>query len=150
MAKAEVVHVPYKGTTGALVALMSGEAPLMFAPALTVLPQINAGKIRALAITSRQRSSTLPKLPTVAESGLPGYEASQWYGLLAPAGVSREVVALVNAKTVEAVRDPAVASRLAQEGSIPGASTPEQFATHLKNEIEKWAKVVRQSGATVD
>jgi tripartite-type tricarboxylate transporter receptor subunit TctC len=150
MAKAEIVHIPYKGTTGALTALVSGEAPLMFAPALTVLPHINSGRIRALAITSSARAATLPKLPTVAESGLPGYEASQWYGLLAPAGVAPQIVSQLSARTVETMRDPSVTSRLASEGTIPLGGSADEFAAHLTSEIAKWAKVVRQSGATVD
>lgn len=150
MAKIDVVHVPYKGTTAALVAIVSGEAPLMLAPALTVLPHISAGKLRAVAITSSVRSPVFLKLPTVAESGLPGYEASQWYGVLAPAAMSAQTVAYLNKHIIETLRDSTVSDRLSREGSILIGNTPPQFAAHLKSEIEKWARVVRQSGARID
>jgi tripartite-type tricarboxylate transporter receptor subunit TctC len=150
MAKIELVHIPYKGTTGALIALLGGEAPLMLAPALTVLPQIQAGKLRALAITSTRRSSVLPNLPTVAESGLPGFEASQWYGVLLPAGASAEIIGRLNREIVAVLKLPEVSEALARDGTIAIGSTPAEFAAYLRSEIDKWAKVVKASGARVD
>ncbi len=150
MAKINLVHVPYKGTTPALIAILSGEVPLMLAPALTVLPHINGGKLRGLAITSRSRSAALPELRTVAESGLPGYEASQWYGVLVPAGTPQEIVDLLNREIAGIMRMTEVTERLAREGSIPVGGTPQQFAVYLRDEITKWSRVVKVSGARVD
>ncbi|MBC7781999.1 MAG: tripartite tricarboxylate transporter substrate binding protein [Proteobacteria bacterium] len=150
MAKIDLVHIPYKGTTGALTALVGGEAPLMLAPALTVLPQIQAGKLRALAITSSKRSSVLPDLPTVAESGLPGFEASQWYGVLLPVGAAPEIVDRLNREIVAVLKLPEVSQALARDGSILVGSSASEFSTYLKSEIDKWAKVVKASGARVD
>lgn len=150
MAMINLVHVPYKGTTPALIAILSGEVPLMLAPALTVLPHVNNGKLRALAITSRSRSAALADLPTVAESGLPGYEASQWYGVLVPAGTPQEIVDHLNREIASIMRMADVTDRLAREGSIPIGDTPQQFSEYLRDEIVKWAKVVKISGARVD
>ncbi len=150
MAKIKLVHVPYKGTTPALIAILSGEVPLMLAPALTVLPHVNNGKLRALAITSRSRSAALPGLPTVAESGLPGYEASQWYGVLVPAGTPPKIVDQLNREIASIMRMADVTDRLTREGSIPVGDTPQQFSAYLRDEIAKWAKVVKISGARVD
>ncbi len=150
MAKINLVHVPYKGTTPALIAIVSGEVPLMLAPALTVLPHVNSGKLRSLAITSRNRSAALPDLRTVAESGLPGYEASQWYGVLVPTGTPQEIVNLLNREIAGIMHMAEVSERLAREGSIPLGGTPQQFAAYLRDEIVKWSKVVKISGARVD
>lgn len=150
MATIELVHVPYKGTTPAVIALLGNEVPLMLAPALTVLPHVNAGKARALAITSATRAKVLPDLPTVAESGVPGYEASQWYGVMAPAGTSPPVIAKLNAKIRDIVRSPDVSDRLSQEGSIPVGGSAEEFGRYLASEIQKWARVIRASGARAD
>lgn len=150
MAKINLVHVPYKGTTPALIAILSGEVPLMLAPALTVLPHVNTGKLRALAITSRSRSAAFADLPTVAESGLPDYEASQWYGVLVPAGTPQEIVNHLNREIASIMRMADVTDRLKREGSIPIGDTPQQFSEYLRDEIAKWAKVVTISGARVD
>lgn len=117
---------------------------------LTVLPHVNAGKLRALGITSARRSEALPDLPTVAESGLPGFEASQWYGVLVPAGTPDTIVSVLNAEFVRVMQVPELRTRLLREGSIPLGSTPQQFADYLRSEIPKWAQVVRYSGARVD
>lgn len=150
MAQVKLTHVPYKSAGPALIAVVSGETPLSFLPALTVLPQVNAGKLRALAITSAKRSAALPDLPTVAESGLAGFEASQWYGVLVPAGTASGVISTLNEALVKIIRLPELQTRLSKEGSIPIASSASEFANYLKSEIAKWAKVVRYSGARVD
>jgi tripartite-type tricarboxylate transporter receptor subunit TctC len=150
MAKVKLVHVPYKGTTPAVVALLGGEVPLMLAPALTVLPHVSGGKVRALAITSTTRSAALPDLPTVSESGVPGYEASQWYGVLVPAGTPVAAIARLNREIVAIMHLPEVVERLTREGSIPLGTTPEAFASYLQAEITKWSRVVKVSGARVD
>lgn len=122
----------------------------MVAPALTVLPHVKNGKLRALAITSRSRSAALPDLPTVAESSLPGYEASQWYGVLVPTGTPQEIVEQLNREIASIMRMADVTDRLTREGSIPIGDTPQQFSAYLSDEIAKWAKVVKISGARVD
>lgn len=150
MARIELVHVPYKGTTPAVTALLGNEVPVMLAPALTVLPHVNAGKARALAITSATRAAVLPDLPTVSESGVPGYEASQWYGVMAPAGTPAALIARLNAEIRDIIRTPEVTDRLAQQGSIPVGGTAEAFGRYLAAEIQKWAQVIRVSGARAD
>ena len=150
MAQVQLVHVPYKGTGPALIAVLSGEAPLTMAPALVVLPHVKTARMRALAITSKERSKTLPDLPTVAESGVPGYEASQWYGLMAPAGTPDAIVARLNGELVKIVKSPDMSARLATEASIPIGSTPQEFSSYLKEEIVKWARAVKLSGARVE
>jgi tripartite-type tricarboxylate transporter receptor subunit TctC len=150
MAKIDIVHVPYKGTTAAIVAILSGESPLMLAPALTLKSHINAGKIRGLAITSKTRSEAFPKLGTVSESGLKGYEASQWYGILAPRGLATQHISFLHKNIVAVMRDEMVKSSLSNEGSLIIGSTPSEFSQHINSEIEKWEKVVKQSSARID
>jgi tripartite-type tricarboxylate transporter receptor subunit TctC len=150
MANVRLVHVPYKGTTPAVVALLSGEVPLMLAPALTVLPHVHAGKLRALAITSAKRSEALPDLPTVAESGVAGYEASQWYGVLVPAGTPEPIVSRLNREIAGIMRARDVKDKLAGEGSLAVGNSPEEFGSYLKSEIVKWNAVIKSSGARVD
>jgi tripartite-type tricarboxylate transporter receptor subunit TctC len=150
MAHVKLVHVPYKGTGPAVVALLSGEVPLMLAPALTVLPHVQAGRVRAIATTSAKRSDALPDVPTVAESGVPGYEASQWYGVLVPRGTPPAIVDRLNREIVAIMNDADVKARLAREGSVAIGDTPQEFASHLRAEIAKWSRVVKVSGARVD
>lgn len=150
MAKVKLTHVPYKSAGPALIALVSGEVPLSFLPGLTVLTQVNAGNLRALAITSAKRSTVLPDLPTVAESGLPGFEASQWYGVLVPDGTPATIVSTLNDALVKAIRLPDLQHRLLKQGSIPVGSTSDQFAEYLRSEIAKWRRVVTYSGARVN
>src|SRR5438876_6157961 len=143
MAGVHMVHVPYKGIAPAMTDLMSGEVQLMFGTVVALVPHIQAGKLRALAVTSRKRSSLLPDLPTLAESGLPDYEAGSWYGILAPAGTSREVIDRLHGAIVKALKQPDVSKRLAAEGAEVIGSTPDEFAAHIKAEIARVGAVVR-------
>ena len=149
LAKVEMVHLPYRGSGPAVVGILSGEATIMFMPTTNAVPLVKEGRLRALAVTSRERLPAMPELPTVAESGLKGYESSQWYGLLAPAGTPADVLNLLNADAVKIMRVPEMKQRLIGEGILAVGSSREQFAAHIKSEITKWAKVIRQSGARV-
>ena len=150
MAKVTMIHVPYRGTGPAIVGLMSGEASVMFMPTTNAVPLVRSGRLRALAVTSRERVPALPELPTVSESGLKGYESSQWYGLLAPAGTSAEVLGLLNSRVMKIMQAPDMKQRLSGEGLVAVGSTREQFAAYIKVEFTKWAKVIKESGAKVD
>lgn len=146
----EATHIPYKGAAPALMATISGEVDAFFPTIISGTPQVKSGKLRALAVTTTDRSPLLPEVPTVAEQGFPGYEVSGWYGLLAPAGVPNEVLAALSAETVKALRDAEVKQRMGSGGAVPVGNTPEQFAAYMKTEATKWAKVVKLSGATAD
>jgi tripartite-type tricarboxylate transporter receptor subunit TctC len=150
MAGVDIVHVPYKGSSPAVTDLMGGQVQLMFDNLPSSLAQIKAGKLRAIAVTSAQRSPTLPNIPTIAESGLPGFEASSWFGLLAPAGTPAAVVARINADVNQWLQTAEAKEKLLAQGAVPAGGTPEQFAAHIRAETEKWAKVVKVSGAKVD
>jgi tripartite-type tricarboxylate transporter receptor subunit TctC len=144
-----MLHVPYNGTGPALIGVLSGEAAVIVVPGALV-PYVRSGRLRALAITSPQRSQALPDLPTVAESGLPGFEATQWYGVMAPAGTPDNVVARLNSEFVRVVRTPQMKALLIKDASIPIGSTPGELAAHLKDEIAKWAQVVKLARIRVD
>jgi tripartite-type tricarboxylate transporter receptor subunit TctC len=146
----KMIHIPYRGSGPAMIGLLAGDAPVMFLPAINAGPQIAAGRVRALAVTSRERMLAMPDLPTVAESGLPGYESSQWYGVLAPATTPAEVLNFLNAHIVKIMSSAEMKSRMTGDGLVPIGSSREQFAAHIKTEIEKWARVIRASGAEVD
>ena len=149
LANVKMVHVPYRGTGPAIVGLMSGEASVMFMPTTNAVQLVKAGKLRGLAVTSSTRLSVLPQLPTVAESGLKGYESSQWYGMLAPAGTPAEILNVLNAHLVKIMQAPDMKQRMTDSGNVAVGSTRDAFAAHLKTEFDKWAKVIRQSGARV-
>ena len=145
-----LVHIPYKGTPQAVVDLLSGQVQAMFANTLSVLPQVKAGRLRALAISSAKRSAAVPALPTVAESGMPGYESGTWFGLFAPAGTPREIVGRLNTELVRVMTSADVKAKLLDQGADPVTGTPEQFRAFVKNELEKWSKVVKIVGIKLD
>ena len=148
-----MVHFPYRGSGPALIDLIGGSMDLMFDNLPSALPQIKAGKLKALAVTSATRSAALPDLPTVAEAGgasLKGYEASSWFGLMAPAGTPPEVVARLQQETAKALLSPALKERLQAQGAIPGGMSSPAFVSFIAAETLKWAAVVKASGAKVD
>ena len=146
-----MLHFPYRGSGPALLDLIGGTMDLMFDNLPSALPQIRAGKLKALAVTSAQRSAALPELPTIAEAGpVPGFEASSWFGLLAPAGTPGDIVNRIQQECAKALGTPALKERLLSQGAIPSGSTPAQFAGFIAAETKKWARVVKVSGAKVD
>src|SRR4051812_13612849 len=145
MAKIKLEHVPYKGTGPALTDLLGGRVQVMFNSAVSILPQVRSGKLRAIAMTAAKRSSAMPDLPTVAESGVPGYEAASWYGVLAPARTPSPIVGRLNAEIVAIARMPDVRERLAADGADPIGSSPEAFAAHIKRELARWARVIEEA-----
>ncbi len=149
-AKVSLVHVPYKGTPLAVTDLLSGQVQMMFANALSVLPQVEAKRLRALAVSSAKRSAAARDLPTVAESGLPGFDTSTWFGLLAPAGTPKEIVSRLGGELRKIAQMPDIRERLVSQGADPIGSTPEEFRAHIKAEIAKWGKAVLASGARVE
>ena len=148
-----MVHIPYRGSGPALIDLIGGNMDVMFDNLPSALPHIKAGKLKALAVTSATRSAAVPELPTIAEAGGPalkGYEASSWFGLLAPAGTPMEVVSRLQQETAKALATPALKERLLAQGAIPGGMSPAEFARFIEAETKKWAQVVKASGAKVD
>jgi tripartite-type tricarboxylate transporter receptor subunit TctC len=150
MTGTNMTHVPYKGSAPALTDLVGGQVNIMFDNMPSALPHIKAGKLRALAVTSSKRASVLPDLPTIEETGLKGYEASSWFGLLAPAGTANDVVQKLSAEIQKIVAMPAVQEKMHGLGAIPVGNSAEQFSAHIKAEIVKWEKVVRASGAKAE
>jgi tripartite-type tricarboxylate transporter receptor subunit TctC len=146
----DMQHVPYKGSAPAVADLIGGQTAIMFDNMPSVMPHVKAGKLRALAVTTARRSPALPDVPTIAESGVPGYDTSSWFGLLAPAGTPADVVARLNAAIAKALADPDVKTKLAEQGAEPHPEKPEQFAAFIASETAKWGKVVKESGASVD
>ena len=146
----DMVHVPYKGAAPALQGLLAGDTQLMFDNLASSTPQIRAGKLRALAVTTARRTALMPELPTLAESGLPGFDITTWWGFLAPAGTPKEVIAKWNAEVVRILSTPEMKAFFAQQGAEPAPTTPEQFADLIRSEIPKYAKIVKASGAKVD
>jgi tripartite-type tricarboxylate transporter receptor subunit TctC len=150
LADTQLIHIPYRGSGPAINGIVAGEVPVMFLPAINAGPLIASGRLRGLAVTSKDRLSSLPELPTVASSGLTGYESSQWYGLLAPNGTANEVLNILNKQVRTIMQTADMQLRMKNDGLIPIGSSRELFATHIKTEIDKWAKVIASSGATVD
>jgi len=150
MAKVDMVHVPYKGNVPAITDLIAGQTSLLFATMPTVLPQVQAGRLRALAVTSSARSPAAPELPTIAEAALPGYSVTNWIGVFAPAGTPREIILKLNAEIVRTMQAPDIQKRLLNEGAKFTPWSPDQFASFVKAELAKWAKVVKEAGIRVD
>jgi tripartite-type tricarboxylate transporter receptor subunit TctC len=140
-----MVHVPYKGLSPALTDLLSGQIQLMFSSTIAMLPQVRAGRLRPLAMTSAKRSAAMPDVPTVAESGVPGYETASWYGVLAPAGTVKTIIDRLNREIVKAVELPDVRERLMSEGAEPVGGSPAEFTAHIKRELARWALVIKQA-----
>jgi tripartite-type tricarboxylate transporter receptor subunit TctC len=146
----DITHVPYKGSV-ALGDLLSGEqVHFMFATIPSVIQLVRSGKLHALAVTSLQRSAAAPELPTLAESGYPGFEASSWFGLLGPAEMPREIALKLQAEIARMLKIPEIREKLVQQGADPVGSTPDEFAAYIRNETAKWAKVVKASGAKAE
>jgi tripartite-type tricarboxylate transporter receptor subunit TctC len=150
LAKIDIVHIPYKGNTPAIADLMGGQTSMTFATMPTVLPQVKAERLRALAVTGAQRSPALPNTPTVAEAALAGFDVTNWIGIFAPAGTPPDIVNKLNAEIMRIMRLPDVEPRLAAEGAQFTPNTPAEFGTFVKSEIAKWGKVIRDSGIRVD
>ena len=147
MAGINVVHIPFKGSPAAVIGVIAGQIVMAFPNIPPALPHVRSGKLKALAVTTAKRSAALPDLPTIAESGLPGYEATAWFGVLAPAGTSSAIIAKLNSAIVKSVHVCEMRERLSAEGTEAVGNTPEQFAQIIKTDIAKWAKVVKASGA---
>jgi tripartite-type tricarboxylate transporter receptor subunit TctC len=150
MAGVDMVHIPYKGAGPALIDVMGGHVPIMFDNLPSSTEHIRAGKLRGLAVTTAERAPSMPDLPTIAESGLPGYETYTWNALFAPAGTPKDVIDRLNAAANAAVADPDVQAKLKDVGAVPKGSTPEELASHVQAELAKWAPVVKASGAQID
>jgi tripartite-type tricarboxylate transporter receptor subunit TctC len=150
MAAVDIQHVPYKGSTPAVTDLVGGRVEMFFDGMPSALPHVQAGRLRVLAVTTRTRSATIPDVPTVAEAGLPGFEVNLWLGFMAPAGTPPDIVAKLNEAINEAVASPQVRERFRRLGLEPLSGTPQEFGTLIRTEIEKWAPIIRKSGAKVD
>ena len=150
MAGVDMVHIPYKGSAPAMTDLLGGRVSLMFDTVPSAMPHVKAGKLRALAVTSAKRSPLVPDLPTVAESGLPGFESAPWYGAVVPAGTPKEIITKLYTEIVKILNMPDVKDRLSNYGYTIIGSTPEQFADFIKTDMAKWAKVIKDAGIHVD
>jgi len=150
MAGVDLLHVPYRGASFAITSVLSGETIFFFDNIVTTLPLARAGKLRALAVTTIKRSAAAPDIPTIAESGVPGYDANAWFGVFAPAGTPPAVIGRLHAEIGKIVRVPQIRDRFLALGAEPVGSAPEQFAAFYRNEVAKWAKVVKASGAQID
>ena len=146
----KMTHVPYKGVGPALTDLMSGRIELMFNSIVAILPHIQAGKLRALAVTSKSRSSLLPDVPSIAESGWPAYEAGSWYGILAPAGTPPAIIDRLHREIVKSLKEPEVQKRLAGEGAEVIGSTPQEFAAHIRSELARMGQAIKAAGIKLE
>jgi tripartite-type tricarboxylate transporter receptor subunit TctC len=150
MTGTDIVHIPYKGGAAAIADLIAGNVQLMFESTNSIAPHVRAGRVRALAVTGRKRSLSLPEVPTLEEAGVPGYEVNAWSGVIAPAGLPRPILDKLNRAINAAIVAPGTRERFAQLGSEGGGGTPEEFADLIRRDSAKWADVVRRSGARID
>jgi len=146
----DITHVPYKGTGPMLTDLIAGQVTVTINGVPPLLPHVQSKRLRALGVASSQRLAMLPDLPTIAEAGVPGYEVVQWYGVLAPAGTPRAIVDKVNRDIASFLSQPETAAKMSGEGAVPSGSTPEEFGALIRNEIARWAKVVKATGAVAE
>lgn len=146
MTGTRMLHVPYRGGGESIIAVVSGHVAVTVASMLGTMPQVRSGRLRALGVTSARRVPAVPDIPTIAEAGVPGYESLQWYGLLAPTGTPKEIVARLNKEAVAVLRTPEILARLANDGAEVIAGTPEEFGAYIRAETEKWAKVAKAAG----
>jgi tripartite-type tricarboxylate transporter receptor subunit TctC len=149
-AKINMVHIPYKGAGPALTDVVAGHADLYFTSPLSAQPFLKSGRLRAVAVTSAKRSASMPDIPTVAESGYPEVDSTSWWGLLAPAGVPKDIIDRLNAETVRLLNQHDVKQRLMSEGADPAPTAPDQFASFIRSEIVKWANLVKVTGVKVE
>ncbi len=150
MAGVSIVHIPYKGSPEALQDVLSGTLPLTFGGFVTALPHVRSGKLRALGVTSAEVCPLAPEIPTIAESGLPGFETTSWWGMSVRSGVPQAIVSRLNAEIVRAVQLPEIRDRFGNLGLIPSWNTPEQFTDHIKAETKKWGDLIREYGIKID
>ena len=150
MAGVDIVHIPYKGSSGARTDILGGQVQMMFDAITTMAPNVRAGKLRALGTSGKARSTVLPEVPTVSEAGVPGYEAVIWLGIMAPAGTPRPIVEKLNSEITRAVNAPETKEAWAKQGAVAMTMTPEEFGRFMREDIEKWARIVKISGAKPD
>ena len=144
-----MIHVAYKGTGRSIPDLLGGQVALSFSSVPSLRPYVDAGKLRALGVTSLQRSLIMPEVPTIAET-LPGFDVSLWYGILAPAGTAKEIIGKLHAETVKTLNQSDIKARLASQGYGPGGNTPEQFSIIIREDFSKWAKVIKEAGIRLE
>jgi tripartite-type tricarboxylate transporter receptor subunit TctC len=145
MTGTNIVHIPYKGSAGVLADVMGGQIAVTIDNMPPYIPQVKAGKLRALAVSTAKRSSAMPELPSIAEAGVPGYDSGAWFGLLAPAGTPKDIVAKLSAETARIIRLPDIHKRVSELGAEPVGGKPEEFAALIQSEIAKWAKVIKDA-----
>ena len=150
MAGVNIVHVPYKAIATGIIDVIAGNVQIMFVTIGSVKGHVSAGRLKAIAVSGAKRSPAIPEVPTVAESGLPGFDSGVWYGILAPAGTPADIVARLNGEILKAIKSPDYQKRLAAEAVELSGSTPEEFRVYIGSELGKWAKVVKDSGAKLD
>ena len=150
MSNTKMLHVPYKGGPQAMTDLMAGHVLVSLATAPSAVQNVKTGKIKALGVSTRQRIPALPEVPTISESGLPGYEASGYFGLVGPTGLSPAIITRINTAVVKIIREPAMSKYLSEQGADPITSTPAEYSALIKDEVEKWGKVVKATGAQID
>jgi tripartite-type tricarboxylate transporter receptor subunit TctC len=146
MTKTDIVHVPYKGSGPAVIGLIAGETAMSFASLPSIITHVKAGRLRPLALTTAKRSGALPDLPTIAEAGVPGYEAQQWFALAAPGNTPRPIIERLHKALMAALRDPEVVGQFGAQGAVVVGNTPEEFGAYLRSELDKWARVIRDAG----